>query len=133
MKKEFISIVKNGTIQKNVGKLISYELKRFEGKRVVIGIEKLSSKRSSQQNRLFHMHVGILAREFGYLPSEMKSILKLKFLQREKIHESTGEVLKYIADTSDLKVDEFGEMIENVIMFATEYGIELPVPDESFS
>lgn len=126
---EFISYVHDGNFQPHVEKLIRHELKRHEGKRVILTIERLSKKRSSQQNRLFHMHVGILSREFGYKPDEMKNILKFKFLKTEKIDEKTGEVFEYIRDTSELTVVEFMSLIEDVVQFGAEFGVELPLPE----
>jgi len=130
MKQEYISTVKEGKLQMNVSKMIAHILSKFEGKRVIITIEKLSSKRSSQQNRLLHMHIGILAKEFGFTLEEMKSALKTKFLITDKVCEKTGEIMQYIKDTSALSKDEFSEFIERVIQFGAEYGVILPLPDD---
>lgn len=129
---EYYSNVKDGSLQLNVRKQIANDIKYFEGKRVEIRIEKLRSKRSSAQNRLFHMYVGIIAKELGYEFEEMKDILKYKFLLKEKVDEKTGEVFKYLGHTSRLSKSEFADLVTGVIQFAAEYGITLPLPGEQF-
>lgn len=133
MKLEYYSNVKDGQLQKNVRELIGKEIKHFEGKRVHLTIEKLKSKRSSAQNRLFHLYVGILSKELGYEFEEMKDILKFKFLRRERVIERTGEIVEYLEHTSKLNKTDFADMTTSVIRFGAELGIVLPLPGEQFT
>ena len=132
MKLEYFSEVKDGKLQPSVSKAIGVDLKHFEGKRVHLVLQKLKSKRSGQQNRLFHMYVGIISKELGYEFEELKDILKYKFLLRERIEERTGEVFNYLGHTSKLNKTEFSELVDGVIRFAAELGIILPLPGENF-
>lgn len=134
-----ITLVENSTadvwIQRNVEKMFREDLKNFAGKRVKITVEKLRSKRSLAQNALFHMYVGILARDLGYGGrdgfEEMKEIIKFKFCKGEKVDERSGEILPYIRPTHTLGKGEFIELIDSVIRWAaTTFGITLPAPAE---
>lgn len=128
MKLEYFSNVVDGVLQKNIKLLISEELKHFEGKRVKVTIERATGKRSSAQNRMFHMWVGILSKELGIEFEEMKDILKFKFLQGEKVLEATGEVVKYLRHTSHLSKLEFADLCNAVMQFSAELGVILPTP-----
>jgi septation ring formation regulator EzrA len=122
-------------IQLNVSKMIAEDLKNFKGKRVRLTLEKIQSKRSNAQNSLFHMYVGIIARELGYGGQdgleEMKEIIKFKFCKIKKVMESTGEEVEFIQPTHLMKKGEFIELIDSVIRWASaEFCIILPLPSE---
>lgn len=132
-KLEYFSNVKEGRLQKNISELISKEIKYFEGKRVQITIQKQRSTRSNRQNRLFHLYVDIMRRELGYDFEEMKDIIKYKFLLKERVHEETGEVFKYLGKTSELSKSEFSDLVTDLIRWASvTFGIVLPLPEEQF-
>lgn len=131
MKITYYSNVKDGKLQSNVSKSIALELKQFEGKRVEINIQKLKSSRSTQQNRLWWMYVGIIAKEIGYTKDELHEILKFKFLKKEKVDEKTGEVFEYVGSTAKLSKTEFAELVDGLIQWASDtFGIALPMPNE---
>jgi NinB protein len=127
----YYSNVTNGKLQNNVSQQIANHLKQFNGKRVEIKIQKLKSTRSVQQNRLWWLYVDILHKELGYHKEEMHEILKFKFLKKELVNESTGEILTYIGSTAKLSKSEFIELVDRLIQWSAEtFNIILPLPNE---
>lgn len=131
MKLTFYSNVKDGKLQTNVAKSIALDLKKFEGERIELTIQKLKSTRSSQQNRLWWLYVGIISKELGYNKDELHEILKYKFLKRQKVDERTGEIFEYLGSTTKLNKTEFADMVNELIRWSSEtFNIELPLPNE---
>jgi len=131
MKHKYFTNVTNGKIQKNVSLLIKQTLTEFEGKGIVITIEKKKSTRSAEQNSLYFLYVEILAKELGYTKDEMHEIIKFKFNRKHKVNEKTGEVLEYIGSTTSLSVSEFTEYLDSLRIWASEmFNVYLPLPDE---
>lgn len=127
----YSNVSEEGKLQKNVSQKIAEELKFFKGKRVEIQVKKLSSKRTSRQNRLWWLYMTILANEVGYTKDEMHDICKFKFLKREKIDEKSGEVFEYIANSSSLTKSEFSDLTTDLIRWASQtFSVILPLPDE---
>jgi len=138
MKVEIISTVKNGRLSpKSTNEILSI-LAKCEGKQVVVSIEKLSRKRSSQQNRYLHllftqltMALNDLGNEFTML--EVKDMMKAKFALTDVVNTSTGEVLgQRIKGTSEMKRMELADFIDSVIRWAAGLSIKLAYPNEQF-
>ena len=137
MKLELISVIKNGKLQPSVTKAILKVIEGQDGKKFIITIEKLSAKRSNQQNRYLHLLFTIfkdalndLGNEFTM--EEVKELCKLKFAQIDVLNESTGEVIgQRIKGTSEMSKTELADFIENIIRWASSYfSITLPYPAE---
>lgn len=103
---------------------------KFTGKDVEITICKKQNVRSTQQNRLWWLYMGMISKELGYSKDEMHDICKFKFLKREKVIERTGEIVEYLETTTRLTRTEFGEMVDKLISWAAEFKIELPQPNQ---
>ena len=130
MRLDYFSNVVGGKLQPNTTKRIVEDLKQHEGHRVHITIDRHKPKRTLPQNAFWHMHVGIIAKDLGYDPDEMKAIIKCKFLKRQKVDERTGELFDYIAETRTLNKMEFMELIDKTMRWASEtFGIVLPDPE----
>lgn len=126
----YFSNVTEGQLQDNVRKKIASELSQFNGKRVEVTIKVFKSNRSIRQNALWWVYMTILGNELGYTKDEMHAIAKMKFLLFEKVVESTGEVLPYIKESSQLNKEEFSEMTSELIRWSAEtFNIVLPLPD----
>lgn len=137
MKKQtFISSIKGGKLQPSTTKAILHTLQPLEGKKCLITIEKLSSKRSLQQNSYLHLLFTIFAEALNDLGNkftmeEVKELCKAKFCLIDVINENTGEVLgKRIKGTSEMTKVELGEFIESIIRWGAEMQIILPYPNE---
>lgn len=134
---EYYSNVIDGKIQNNVRQQIAKELKHFNGKRVVIRIQKMQSERSIQQNRYIHAlftifkdNLNELGNEFSM--EEVKEMCKFKFALIEVSNEETGEVIgKRIKGTHEMSRVEMMAFIEKIITYAAEtFHIILPYPNE---
>jgi hypothetical protein len=140
MKAEFFSPVKQGKLQPSTRKAIAETLRGFEEKRVRIVIERVSAKRSIQQNRYLHLLFTIFAdglNEMGneFTREQVKEMCKAKFAVQEVeiISPISGEIVyeKRIRGTSEMNKLELMEFIEKVQRWAIEFfGIYLPAVDE---
>jgi hypothetical protein len=82
--------------------------------------------------------MGIIASESGNTLETVKSVLKRLFLTRDVldkdgdpvVNPKTGEVLTYVQDTSALSTVEMMEFTEQIRLWAMDFDIYLPLPDE---
>lgn len=130
---EFYGRVKNGAVLISKRKDFDEDVKRFEGKEIEIIIQKKRYVRSIQQNRLWWLYIDILHKELGYSKEDMHEICKMKFLKREKVIESTGEVMEYLESTTRLSRTQFVETIDSLVQWAAEMNIILPLPNEQMT
>src|SRR3990167_5182651 len=95
--------------------------------RVLITIEYVRDKRSTQQNKYyFGVLVKMLGDELGYSTDEMHQALKWQFL---KVHHD--DKLPTVRSTTDLSIEEFSDYCERIKHFAaTELNVVLPDPDQ---
>ena len=92
---------------------------------------KNKTTRSIQQNRWLWACNTILADHTGFTKEEIHEIIKLKFLKKEKVNEKTGEVFEYLGSSATLTKTEFGEFMESVILWSSEFlKCSLPYPDQ---
>lgn len=127
----YTNVNDEGMMQRNTAKQIQEDVKHFRGKRIEITIQKLKSTRSLQQNRLWWLYMTLLSKDLGYSKDEMHEICKFKFLMREKVHEPTGEIFKYLGSTATLSKSDFADMVTDLIRWAAEcFNIVLPLPGE---
>jgi hypothetical protein len=130
MKLTYFGKVENGKLNLRNRKQLAEELKQFEGKDVEITIERKRSKRSDNQNRYWWACMTLLSKHFGYTKNEMHEIAKYMFLKGEKVNETTGEIFEYLRSSTELTKTEFASMTDNLIRWAAEHGVVLPLPNE---
>lgn len=110
-----------------------------DGEKVTITVKTRRKPRSLPQNSLMHAYMTIIANESGNTLETVKSALKRLFLTREVTDKNgglvfnpkTGEILKYIQDTSELSTIEMMIFTEEIRLWAMDFGIILPLPDEN--
>jgi hypothetical protein len=140
MNYEIRSEVKNGTLTRNVN-LIKDAIQTFEGKQIVIKIEKAKKKRSTQQNRFYY---GVIIpivqnclKEAGHLMTNESThdLIKLKFLKEALfVNEETGEVIERIKSTTELSTSQFMDLLAEINNFTFEYfGVTLPSPNDDLT
>jgi len=136
-KATIISTVKGGKLQPSKSKEIVKYIQAYEGKTLKITIEKLSAKRSIQQNKYIHVlftafkdELNLLGNEFSM--EQVKSLCKLKFAQYDVVDESTGEVIgQDVKHTSEMTKEELNVFFEKVIIWAADtFHIQLFYPSE---
>lgn len=137
---EIISEVKNGSLTRNRN-LIKDAIVTFEGKQVVIKIEKFKKKRSTQQNRFYY---GVIIpivqnclKEAGHIMTSESThdLIKLKFLKETLfVNETTGEVIERIKSTTELSTSQFMDLLAEINNFTFEYfGVTLPNPNDDLT
>jgi hypothetical protein len=140
MNYEIISEVKNGTLTRNTN-LIKDAIQTFEGKQIVIKIEKAKKKRSTQQNRFYY---GVIIpivqnclKEAGHIMTNESThdLIKLKFLKETLfVNEETGEVIERIKSTTELSTSQFMDLLAEINNFTFEYfGVSLPSPTDDLT
>lgn len=123
--------VKYGRLPEATRKKIASELSQFEGKKIEIRVKRLRSTRSLQQNRYWWLCMGILSEHTGFRREEIHNICKFKFLKRERVIESTGEVMEYLESTTKLTKGEFMELTDAMIKWAAEsLNVVIPEPGQ---
>ena len=140
MNYEIISEVKNGTLTRNTN-LIKDAIQTFEGKQIVIKIEKAKKKRSTQQNRFyFGVIIPIVQnclKEAGHIMTNESThdLIKLKFLKEALfVNEETGEVIERIKSTTELSTSQFMDLLAEINNFTFEYfGVTLPSPNDDLT
>lgn len=137
---EIISEVKNGSLTRNRN-LIKDAIATFEGKQIVIKIEKAKKKRSTQQNRFYY---GVIIpivqnclKEAGHIMTNESThdLIKLKFLKEALfVNEQTGEVIERIKSTTELSTNQFMDLLAEINNFTFEYfGVTLPSPNDDLT
>jgi len=105
------------------------ELNQFEGKEIVIKIIERNNNRTKDQNSLFWSWVAILSDNTGYTKEEMKELIQVKFLQRERL-DADGYTETYIKGTSTLSKKEFNDLMNEVSYWSNStLQITLPTYD----
>ena len=140
MNYEIRSEVKNGTLTRNVN-LIKDAIQTFEGKQIVIKIEKFKNKRSTQQNRFYYGIVVPIVqnclKEAGHIMTNESThdLIKLKFLKETLfVNETTGEVIERIKSTTELSTSQFMDLLAEINNFTFEYfGVTLPSPNDDLT
>ena len=137
---EIVSEVKNGSLTRNRN-LIKDAISTFEGKQLVIKIEKFKKKRSTQQNRFYY---GVIIpivqnclKEAGHIMTNESThdLIKLKFLKETLfVNEITGEVIERIKSTTELSTSQFMDLLAEINNFTFEYfGVSLPSPNDDLT
>lgn len=136
MKFDIISEVKNGNLTRNRSQ-IKEAIEYFEGKIVVVTVEKRKNKRSNPQNAyMWGICIPIVKeclKKAGITLSlnDTHEMLKLKFLKETILtNEETGECIERIKSTAELTTTQFMEYILDIQQFASEYfGVLIPDPN----
>jgi hypothetical protein len=140
MNYEIISEVKNGTLTRNTN-LIKDAIQIFEGKQVVIKIEKAKKKRSNPQNSyLWGVVVPIVQntiKEVGHTLTKEQThdLLKLKFLKEILIvDESTGETIERIKSTTELSTSQMMDYFAGIREWIFDFfGVAIPEPNQDLT
>jgi len=136
MKLSFTTKVINGQFSSN-RQPIAEAIKSFEGKEIVLTIERKRKKRSNEQNAyLWGVVYPILKDGFyqiGYklTTEQVHELMKQTFVKEDLINESTGEVKTITGHTSNLTTSQFMEYLADIKQFAAEeLNVYIPDPNE---
>ncbi len=113
--------VKDG--RPNNAKKLNEAFRAFEGKDVIVTIEKRKSKRSEQSNKYYWACViederACIKEQWGEMWSKetMHAFNKIYFFGEEKVIEATGEIIK-VPKSSVTTQSDFSEAIEKIKQF----------------
>ena len=134
------SHVSNGYLKRNRNLIID-AINSFEGKDVLVTFEKVSKKRSNNQNAYYHgVIIPILQNCFkehwGEVWSRQKThdFCKMQFNFFEKVNEETGEIVRVPKSTTENTTTAQEEYHEEIRKFALEwFGTEIPMPNENLT
>jgi hypothetical protein len=137
MKIEIISKVVNGRLERNRS-LIEKAIASFEGKDIVLTIQRKRKKRSNLQNNFYWgciiPIVQLAIREhWGEHQSinDVHFFLKQKFNYVEKVNEQSGEVVNLPKSTTLNTTVEQEEYYDKIRAFAKEwFNTDIPYPNE---
>ncbi len=108
--------------------------KEYPGKGVVIKIDKKFSKRSDPQNRYYWgiviKEISIRLRELGHnwlSDNDVHEMMKMKFNHKDAISKE-GEVLEIPMSTANLNKTEFGEYVDKVRQWASDF-LDIYIPE----
>ena len=114
-------------------KMLFEYLKNLENN-YLVEVKKRRETRSNKQNKYYwKCIVQELANSLGYLPDEMHSILRTKFLSEWEMIEINNKKigLNRIKSTTELNTKAFEVYAEQIRIWAlTELGIRLLIPNE---
>jgi len=135
---ELTGTVSDGTLKLHNRKLFDTLLCQFNGKDVIIKIQKQKKIRSNYQNRYyFGVVIPIIQQGLFDVQAEWLSVddvhafLKQNFNYKELVNKRTGEVVAVAKTTADLATIEFEEYLDRCRAFADEFlNIIIPMPNE---
>lgn len=100
-----------------------------DGEDLQLVVEELGRRRTQAQNRFFHGPVLKAFMETGLYKQEAKDMLCLMFIPKE-VRLMDGTVARVPGHTSDLKVSEFNDLIDQCIQLAAENDLYIEDADE---
>jgi hypothetical protein len=117
-------IIKNPEIRSNAAKAVM-AIKGEDNMEVIIKPHK--DDQTAEQRGFWHVLIGILAKELGYSPEEMKVAIKAETWGSEQ-KEVFGKTREVVKSSAGAKKDEYSELIETTYRLGAEYGVVLPNP-----
>ena len=132
--------VNSGRFKRNRN-IVLDAINSFEGKDVMITFEKVSKKRSNNQNAYYWgVLIPILQNSFrenwGEIWNKEKAhdFCKMQFNFIEKINESTGEIVRVPKSTTENTTTAQEELHSEIRNFIFEwFEVNVPLPNESIS
>jgi len=140
MNYEIKTSVVDGNLKRNRN-LIKDAIASFEGKEIIIKIEKAKKKRSTPQNNYYWgvviplIQLGLKETGNPMTAEKAHELLRLKFLKKQiHVNEETGEILEYIQSTTELTTSQFMDFMVETQHFSLEYfNIIIPDPNEDLT
>lgn len=96
-----------------------------------VEVKKNTNKRSLAQNSLYWMWLGVIGEATGYRADEMHKLMKYKFLEPTRYRVMEEDVVEY-PSTTKLNTREFTEYLNLIEMWATDFEISLPHPEDIY-
>lgn len=123
------AIIKDKTITFENLPYARHHLGKLEGKKVIVDVQKIKSKRSLNQNAYYWLILDIISKETGHTSEELHRLFKGLFLPRKEIILHDRKFF-LAGSTTDLTKGQFVEYMMRISAEAGEMGIVLPSPDD---
>ena len=125
--KLFGKIHSNKIVWKNKTQLVDHIRSFKEGTVVSVEIIEAEESRSINQNRLWWKWIEILSKETGNTKEDMHTLMKYKYLLKEKMIE--GELHQIIGTTTTLSKEEFSKLMKDMFFWANDT-LNVMLPNE---
>ena len=130
----------NGQIKRNRN-LVLEAIKSFEGKTIILTIERQTKKRTNNQNAYYHgVLIPILKNAIKDSWGEVWSsercheFCKMQFNFTEKVNEETGEIVRLPKSTTENTTTAMEEYHSEIRNFIKEwFGADCPLPNEKIT
>lgn len=141
MKKVQIQTTVNSGRFKRNRNIVLEAIKSFEGKEVLITLEKVTKQRSNSQNAyywgvLIPILLNCIKESWGEIWSKEKThdFCKMQFNFIERINESTGEIVRVPKSTTENTTTAQEELHSEIRNFIFEwFNVQVPLPNESIT
>jgi hypothetical protein len=132
--------VVNGQIKRNRN-LVTEAIQSFEGKTIILTIERQTKKRSNNQNAYYHgVLIPIIKNCIKDSWAEIWSsercheFCKMQFNFNEKINEETGEIIRLPKSTTENTTTAQEEFHHEIRNFIKEwFSVDCPLPNEEIT
>lgn len=120
-----------GNLVPNPILLRSFHAKHGDGDYEIV-ITKRGEGKTARQLRYIHGPVvGAISEHLGYSTKDIKAYLKREFgVKVERIDPMTAEIYEEPKSFADYTKDEMRMFLDEVIQFASEIGIFVPIPED---
>lgn len=137
MKFEIRTSVVNGNLKRNKNLVID-AINHYEGKEIVLTIDRAKKKRSNPQNAyywglLIPITMAAIKDEWGevWTKEVTHDFYKMKFLFTERVNEDTGEVLRIPKSTTENTTTAQEDYHAEIRIFLKEwFNVDCPLPNE---
>jgi hypothetical protein len=134
----FTGTIQSGKLTLDKGQQFREYLHTLEGKRIELTVERLTHKRTNNQNKYYWgVVVAEIAKHTGHDPEQVHELLKQKFSPKWRLMEknNTNGMITEFSDiptsTTHLDTIAFVEYTEKCRMWANEFlGLQIPLPGE---
>jgi len=120
----FFGRIKQGNLILNDIKRFNLFIKKQKDCVVEVRVKKYRKQRSTDQNSLYWMWLGIIGDDLGYDADELHATFKAMFLT------DLSKKLPLVRSTTALNTQEFSLYLERIDRQASELGIVLPHPED---
>lgn len=126
---KFQSIIKNHELTYTNKAYVRHHLSKWEGKRVIVTVEKVHNKRSLNQNAYLWVCLDIISNHTGHSADELHKLFKGMFLPR-KVVTLNKKNYSLAGSTTELTKGQFVEYLMRINAEAGDMGIRLPSPED---
>lgn len=132
--------VHNGIIKRNRN-LVAEAIQSFEGKTIILTIERQTKKRSNNQNAYYHgvlipILKNCIKNSWGEIWSSERchDFCKMQFNFKEKINEETGEIIRLPKSTTENTTTAQEEYHAEIRNFIKEwFSVDCPLPNQEIT